>query len=116
MRLLTAVLCCLLFSHSLTPASQREALCFSKKPEVSRWRFLNGDGVFFWGDENVLGPDGGGRLHSIVKALNVVESYTLKWLMLCEFHLGTKLKLLFRPSNGSDSWVTRVREILYMEE
>lgn len=42
----------------------------------------------------------------------IVHSNVLRWL-LCEFHLHANNKLLFLPSCGPESQVTRLGEILH---
>ena len=44
---------------------------------------LDGHGIFFWDDENILQLDRDGPLQNFMNALNVTEVYILKWLILC---------------------------------
>lgn len=50
-------------------------------------RLFNRSKIFFRGDKRTLGLDIAGGLHNTMNALNSTDMGTLKWFILCEFHL-----------------------------
>ena len=62
----------------------------------------DGDGISFWGDENVLELDRGAGLHNTVNVLNVAEFFTLKWVN-CGFPGSPVVKTLLPVQWGTGS-------------
>ena len=54
---------------------------------------VDGDGIFFQGDEDVLELDRGAGLHNTVNVLNAVELFTSRWVN-CGFPGSPVIKTL----------------------